>query len=406
MSAVVLSVYNVANFPGGGSQFWVYMQYAQGLRRVGCDVYWLEQLRPSSDADEEARLCATVLERMQRFGLEQKTLLYTADPRAVDGVRFVACTERRAKVVLRRADLLLNFHYAIDPRLLGWARRTALVDIDPGLLQWWMSTRQLAVPPHDHYFTTGETVGTPEARFPACGLSWTRIRPPVCLDLWPVVYTPDAESFTTVSSWASAGWLKVKENGHTRLLDNSKRVAFLEYVELPRQVARPLELALHLLDRDPAGQARRKRAEQDAADRAHFERHGWRVRDAREVAGRPGGFRSYIQSSRGEFSCAKPSSVAFRNAWVSARSACYLASGKPIVVQDTGPSNYLPDGEGIFRFSSVPQAATAFDAIESDYPRQCDAARALAETYFDARRVLEGALNASLGRAPVPMATA
>jgi hypothetical protein len=308
--------------------------------------------------------------------------------------------------VLHRADLLLNFHYAIDPRLLGWARRTALVDIDPGLLQQWMSTGQLAVARHDRYLTTGETVGTPEARFPHCGLSWTRIRPPVCLDLWPVAYTPHAESFTTLSSWSYASWVKVNENGHTTLLDNTKRVAFLEYVELPHQVARPLELALHLVDRDPAGQVRRKRAEQDAADRAHLERHGWRVRDSREVAGSPDSFRSYVQTSRGEFSCAKRSSVEFRNAWVSARSVCYLASGKPIVVQDTGPSNYLPDGQGIFRFSSLPQAAAAFDAIESDYRRQCDAARALAEKYFDAQRVIEGALNAALGRARAPMATA
>ena len=189
MSAVVMSVYNSANLPGGG-QFWAYMQYAQGLRRLGCDVYWLEQIQPSDGRDGEARLCTTLLERMKRFGLERKTLLYAADPGAVDGVRFVACTERHAKAVLRRADLLLNFHYAIDPRLLSWARRTALVDIDPGLLQLWMSTGQLAVARHDRYLTTGETVGTPEARFPNCGLSWTRIRPPVCLDLWPVSSAP------------------------------------------------------------------------------------------------------------------------------------------------------------------------------------------------------------------------
>jgi hypothetical protein len=400
MSTVVLSTYKVANFPGGGGHFWVYMQYAQGLRRLGCDVYWLEQLRPSGGPGEEQRLCATLLERMERFGFAGKTLLYVADPRAVDGVRFVASTDAQAKAVLRQADVLLNFHYAIDPRLLGWARRTALVEIDPGLLQFWMSTGQLAVARHDHYLTTGETVGTPEARFPDCGVPWTRIRPPVCLDLWPVSYTPGAEAFTTVSSWSSASWLKVKENGQTALRDNTKRIAFLEYVDLPRQVARPLELALYLLDRDPAGQARRKQAEQDAADRSLLERHGWRVRDSREVAGSPDAYRSYVQASRGEFSCAKPSCMEFRNAWVSDRSVCYLASGKPIVVQDTGPSNYLPDGEGIFRFSSIPQAAAALDAIESDYQRQCDAARALAETYFDAGRVIEHALNATLRRAP------
>ena len=170
MSTVVLSVYKVANFPEGGGHFWAYMQYAQGLRRLGCDVYWLEQLRPTGSAETDARLRATHLARMQGFGLGGKTLLYVADPQAVDGVRFVDCTEQHAKTVLGRADLLLNFHYAINPRLLAWARRTALVDIDPGLLQFWMSTDQLAVPRHDHYLTIGETVGTPESLFPQCGI--------------------------------------------------------------------------------------------------------------------------------------------------------------------------------------------------------------------------------------------
>ena len=403
MSTVVLSVYKVANFPGGGGHFWVYLQYALGLRQLECEVYWLEQLRSGSGGpDEEARLCATLRERMQAFGFEGKTLLYTADPGAVEGVRFIGCSNAQAKAILRRADVMLNFHYAIDPRLLAWARRTALVDIDPGLLQFWMSTGQLAVPRHDHYLTTGETVGTPEACFSDCGVAWTRIRPPVCLDLWPFVSTPDALTFTTVSGWASASWLKVTEkNGRAKLRDNTKRIAFLEFVDLPRYVQRPLELALYLVDRDPGGQARRKQADQDAADRALLERHGWRVRDSRDVAGSPDAYRTYVQASRGEFSCAKPSCMAFRNAWVSDRSVCYLASGKPVVVQDTGPSKYLPNGEGMFRFNSVPEAAAALDALESDYTRQCDAARALAETHFDARRVLEGALNAVLGRARV-----
>src|SRR5205823_878153 len=226
MSTVVISVYKVANFPDGGGHFWVYMQYAQALRRLGCEVYWLEQLRPRE-----------------------------GDPGALE---FVGCTRPEAEGVLRRADLLLNFHYAIDPGLLRCARRTALVDIDPGLLQVWMSTGELAVPPHDCYLTTGETVGTPAARFSDCGLQWTHIRPPVCLDLWPVTDDARAEAFTTVSSWSSASWLKVDRNGETVLLDNTKRVSFLDFVDLPRHTSQPLELALYLLDRDPVGPVRVK----------------------------------------------------------------------------------------------------------------------------------------------------
>jgi hypothetical protein len=382
---VVISVYKVANFPDGGGHFWVYMQYAQGLRRLGCDVYWLEQFRPpaSGDAGEEASLLSPFFERMKRFGLEGKTLLYSAPRRPAAGpesFRFVGCEWPEVERVLKRADLLLNFHYAIDPRLLACARRTALVDIDPGLLQFWLSTGQLAVPAHDCYLTTGETVGTPAARFSDCGLQWHRIRPPVCLDLWPYTYDPAAAAFTTVSSWSTTDWLKVIENGKTVLRENTKRVAFLEFAELPRRTRQPLELALYTDERD-------------AADLARLAHNGWRVRHSREVAGNPEAYGSYVRASRGEFSCAKASCMQFQNAWVSDRTLCYLASGKPAVVQHTGPSAYLPNGEGMFRFTSLDDAAAALEAVNRDYERHCRAARGLAETHFDSRRVLEDVLN-------------
>jgi len=378
----VISVYKVANFPDGGGHFWVYMQYAQGLRRLGCEVYWLEQFRPpaSGDSAQEAALLAPFFERMKRFGLDGKTLLYA---KAGSDFRFVGCEWPDVERVLKRADLLLNFHYAIDPRLLACARRTALVDIDPGLLQFWISTGQLSVAPHDCYLTTGETVGTPSARFSDCGLQWHRIRPPVCLDLWPFTYDPHAEAFTTVSSWSTTDYLKVTENGKTVLRENTKRVAFLQFESLPRHTSQPLELALYTDERD-------------AQDLACLTRSRWRVRHSRDVAGSPEAYRSYVQRSRGEFSCAKASCMEFQNAWVSDRTVCYLASGKPVVVQDTGPSSCLVNGEGMFRFSSVDEAARALDAINRDYERHCLAARAIAETYFDSKQVLETVLNATL----------
>ena len=399
MIRVVISVYKVANFTDGGGHFWVYMQYAQGLRRLGYEVYWLEQLRSRRNLEQNPDQLGIFLERMKRFGLEGKTLLYTID-RSREGsaapVRFIGRTWSEAKAVLGHADLLLNFHYAIDPRLLACARRTALVDIDPGLLQFWIMSGQLAVAPHDCYLTTSETVGTKAARFSDCGLRWIHIRPPVCLELWPVARDPRAEAVTTVSSWASTDWLKVTEGGRTVLRENTKRRAFLQFVELPRHTSQPLELALYLVDRDP-DRARDPQAQTDAADRARLEQHGWRVRDSREVAGSPEAYRSYVQRSRGEFSCAKPSYVEFQNAWISDRTLCYLASGKPVVVQHTGPSAFLPNGEGMFRFTSLAEAARALEEINADYERHCQAARDIATTHFDSKQVLERVLNATLG---------
>jgi hypothetical protein len=383
MATVVLSPCNVANFPEGGGHFWVYMQYAQGLRRLGCDVYWLERFDRSGDPGRDARALATFFERMGRYGLGGKAVLYAGRGEPAE---YLGAPRPRAEEVFRRADLLLNFHYAIDPGLLARFRRTALVDIDPGLLQFWMSTGQVRVGRHDRYFTTGETVGTPAARFPDCGLAWLHIRPPIDLGSWPYAQGPGRKAFTTVSSWWGAGkageesWVT---DGKDVCYDNNKRASFLAFVDLPRRTSQELELALYL-------------GEGDDADRKLLESHGWRVRHSREAAGSPEGYQAYVRASRGEFSCAKPSCMKFRNAWVSDRTLCYLASGKPAVVQDTGPSSFLPSGEGLFRFTTPGDAADALAAVNADYGRHCRAARAIAEAYFDARPTLERLLNLAL----------
>jgi hypothetical protein len=380
MATVVISAYNVANTPDFGGHFWVYLQYAHGLRRLGCDVYWLERLRHDNRRVDASAAAATFFRRMERYGFAGRAILYDAD--GGDGhLRFTGMSETGARRVFRRADLLLNFHYAIDDELLGRFGRTALVDIDPGLLQFWISRGQLRVPPHDLYLTIGETVGTPAARFPDCGLSWTHIRPPVCLDLWPYRYTPESRRFTTVSSWLGGEYVT---DGERVLLENDKRVSFLEVADLPSRTTAELELALYF---KPVPNA------PDAGDRAQLEAKGWRVRHAVEVASTPERYRAYIAGSRGEFSCVKPSCIHFQNAWVSDRTLCYLASGKPAVVQDTGLSSFLPSGEGIHRFSTAAEAAEALATVEADYERHCRAARAIAEEFFDARIVLAGLLN-------------
>jgi hypothetical protein len=390
MTTVVVAPCNVVTFPEGGGHFWVYMQYAQGLRRLGCDVYWLEDFRASGDEARDAEVLTAFRRRMERFGLDGQLILYKSQSKVPAGgpCEYLGMTAGEAEAVFRRADLLLNFHYRTDPTLLSRFRRTALVDVDPGLLQFWMSVGQLSVQPHDVYFTIGETVGTPAAHFPDGGLPWVHIRPPVCLELWPYTHDPSSEAFTTVSSWWGGGtpgeesWVT---DGKDVSYDNNKRISFLDFVELPKRASQVLELALFLSD-----------AAIDVEDRRLLESRCWRVRHSREVAGTPEAYRAYVQGSRGEFSCAKPSCMKFQNAWVSDRTLCYLASGKPAVVQDTGPSSFLPHGEGLFRFSSLEQAVEALAAVNADYPRHCRAARQIAEAYFDAQKVLERLLNLAL----------
>jgi len=389
VTRVVLAPTNVANFPEGGGHFWVYMQYVTGLQQLGCDVIWLERFLSSGDPERDLRLRCKLFERLRRFGLEDRTILYSEDD--------VAGAER----VLASADLLLNFQYDLSPQLLSCAGRTALVDIDPGLLQHWVEIGEIRLAPHDVYFTTGETIGTAGAAAPDCGLPWKHIRPPVDLQRWPVVAPPDAAPFTTVSSWMGGVNGEWVNDGRGGFYDNNKRVAFLRFLDLPRLSGRAFELAL-CLDESPESEAAARQQAYadytgDAADRKRLEGHGWRVRHAYEVAGSPELYQQYIRASRAEFSCVKPSCLRFRNAWISDRTLCYLATGRPAVVEDTGPSAVLPNGEGLLRVSSLEEAADAVRRVDADYARHCRAARAIAEASFDARKVLASLLNQALG---------
>jgi hypothetical protein len=277
------------------------------------------------------------------------------------------------------ADLLLDMAYAPAP-VVARFRRSALLDIDPGLCQLWASAGNLPIPPHDVYFTIGETVGRPDARFPDAGLDWVYTPPCVHLPSWPVYEASGDAPFTTVSNWIMYDyWVDDGEGGYP----NDKRTGFQPFLDLPRHTRAPLELALSLGDAD--------------AEREDLEKRGWRVREAHDSVHTADAYQAYLRGSRGEWSAAKPSCAKLQNAWVSDRTLCYLASGKPAIVQHTGPSAILPDAAGMFRFTTLAEAAAQLDAVQTDYARQCRLARALAEEHFAASRVVPRLLERALG---------
>jgi hypothetical protein len=375
---VVVSPHNVAGFLEGGGHFWAYMQHVQGLRGVGCDVWWLERLRDDRDRSEDARRIEVMSSRLAASGVRDRLLLYEIGPSGA--VEWITPRPERAERIVRDADLLLNLHYAMPEEMLGRFRRTALLDIDPGLLQRWIAARELDVAPHHVYLTIGETVGTPSARFPDCGIDWVHVHPAVSLADWPWADERGRGCLTSVSSWWGDEWIT---DGSGDALENNKRVAFLELVELPRLVGVPLELALFT---GPG----------DRDDVRLLEQNGWVVRHSLDTVSTPASYRSYIRTSFGELSAAKPSCMLLQNAWVSDRTLCYLASGRPAVVQDTGPSRLLDGHDGLLRFSTTEQAAVAIDELHSRYDHHRRAARELAEHLFDSRKVARMILAAAL----------
>ncbi|HEY7167615.1 MAG TPA: hypothetical protein VIB79_23860 [Candidatus Binatia bacterium] len=368
----------ILRYIDGGAYQWAFLNWALGLKSLGCRVIWLDSVASGTPLEQIQRDIAELKDRLRSFALEDSLAVIDRTggrlPEAVTG-----CTDLDAAL---DADLFLNLGYDLDDTVVRSFPRSAFIDLDPGLTQTWISLGQLHVPEHDVYFTYGETVGRSE-KIPTCGLEWHYTPPPVCLEHWHVSTPPAVRSsYTTVSNWwGDADWIEIAGD----VVDNSKRTAFLEYLELPSRTKAQIELALPL----SAG-------EHDNRDREVLERHGWTVRHVLNVSATPRAFQSYVQSSRGEFSCMKRGYTLLDTAWMSERSVNYLASGKPAVVQHTGPSSFLPDWEGLLRFRNVDEAARALNALEDDYTRHSKCARQLAEEYFDSQKVIPRVLEKTL----------
>jgi hypothetical protein len=361
-------------YPKGGGHFWIFLNWALGLRAIGCRVIWLEVIWPDRARQMRANF-PMVRRQLGDFQLDDCVAVTWPNGDPVLGEEFGGCLDLEAAC---QSDLLLNLQYAVPAELLRRFRRTALVDIDPGLLQVWHAKGVVSFAPHDLYFSIGETVGRPDAAFPDCGIRWHYMPPPVFLPEWPVVSAASDAPYTTVAHW----WLgKMEWDGVT--FSNDKRTSFLDVLDLPTESPAKLELALCL-------------GEDETEEGELWKRHGWSVRHSWDVTASAAAYRAYIRASRGEFSCAKPSCMRLQNAWISDRTLCYLASGKPAIVQHTGPSRALPDAAGLFRFHTPQEAAAALATVEADYDRHCALARGLAEEYFDSTKVMKSVLERAL----------
>jgi hypothetical protein len=356
------------NYQQGGGHRWVYINWALGLRDCGFEVIWLESVT-SHGAELQTRL-ATLKHHLKPYGLADSIALCAPadEPLNQDVIEHVVSLDAATQ-----ADILLDLAYSTRLDVVGRFRRSALIDIDPGLTQNWINDGLFNIAPHDYYFTIGENIGSSTNHVLTCGYNWIYVPPCVNLNWWPVREAPnDNAPYTTVCHWL----------GETD--ETTKKMGFLPYLNLPGKTSVPLELALYV------------GGENEVSERAMLKEQGWSVRHSHEVSTTPWDYQRYIQASRGEFSCTKPSYVRLQNAWVSDRTICYLSSGKPAIVEHTGPSQFLPDASGLLRFKNPEEATTRLSDVEANYDKHSLAARALAEEFFDSRKVIQKVLDFAL----------
>jgi hypothetical protein len=372
-----------------GGQAWIYLNWLRGIQKLGHDVWYVEdEMKWPYDpvrgmrTDDCSYALRIIRECTDRIGMGDRWAFRLADRSGASW----GLSETELIDLYASCDVLLNLQGATDLREEHMAAPLRVyIETDPvgGELKVAAGDDHLreSFALHDVVFTYGENYGAPDCSVPLNGTTFLKTRQPIDLEFWPMAYEPDARYFTTIGNYRQRGG-DIEYQGE--LYHWSKHHEWERFLDLPSLTTQEFELALN---------------GHDADDRRHLEGHGWRVvTPAQFSLDIFGAYPAYVRTSRGEFTVAKDQNVRLRSGWFSDRDACYLASGKPVVCQDTGFGNVIPTGEGLFPVLRPEEAAAAIEEINGDYRRHCLAARAIAEECFDNAKVA-GRLFADLGLA-------
>jgi hypothetical protein len=228
---------------------------------------------------------------------------------------------------------------------------------------------------HERHFTFGLNIGQPGCKIPPTGLQWRPTVQPIALEWWQRTLMPPNACHTADGAWTTVmNWASYKPEEFQGETYGQKDIEFQNFMQLPSLTSERFVLAM--------GQGPGKNRPTE-----HLEALGWRIIEPDIHVPDYASYHDFLTNSKAEWSIAKNGYVKSHSGWFSCRSACYLAAGKPVVVQDTGWSEHLPSGDGALCFSTLSEAAEAIEKVARDYPRHCAAARAYARENFDAAKV-------------------
>ena len=366
---------------------WQTIHYLVGLQRLGFEVYYAEDhgMNPSMFTETEednggAKAAAFIARAMSRFDLGPRWSYHAWHS---DG-GYYGVGKSRLHQLYKDSAAVINLHGGTMPRdehraggpliFLG----TDPVALEVELHEKFAATEEF-LDAHDAFFTFGENLGAADCKLPLPPERYRfhPTRQPVVVDLWHPYRTGAGERFTTVGNWLQP-WRDVTFKGE--IYRWSKHYEFLKFIDLPQRTSQQFELAL---------------SSYEPADREMLEANGWRVRHGLDVSVDIDEYRQYIAGSRGEWTVAKDQNIRLRSGWFSDRSATYLAAGRPVITQETGFSNVLPTGEGLFGFSSIEEILDAVEQVNADYQRHSRAAHQIAREQFSYDVVLPQLLEQS-----------
>ena len=372
----------IAADPFQGGATWAVLQYLLGFRQLGHEIAFVEpipasKLQPQNASFEASRNARYFTQVIRDFGLDRDAALMVAGTRQTIGLSYDELLRRAGQ-----ADVLFNVSGMLtDAALLGKIDRRVYLDLDPAFIQLWeaVSKIDMHLSNHTHFVTVGQAIGSPNCDVPTCGRAWLPTLQPIVLSEWPFADKIEHDAFTTIGNWRGYGSIE-----HAGRRYGQKAHSWRSFFELPKMTTEKFAIALSIHP-------------EETNDVEALRVNHWDLLDSANLAGSPASYRHFVQGSKAELGIAKSGYVVSQCGWFSDRSACYLASGRPVVAQETGFSRFLPTGRGLYSFSNIDDVLHAIAAINSDYPAQRRAARELAEEFFDSDRVLANILR-TVGR--------
>jgi len=368
----------IAADPNQGGATWAVLQYLLGFRQLGHEVIFVEPIKAAAlhpngssfDSSENPRYFEKTI---REFGLDQQAALLLTETHKTVGLTYKELREKAA-----RADVLFNVSGMLeDEALLSSIPCRVYLDLDPAFNQLWQVVCgiDMRLSSHTHFVSVGQAIGRTDCAVPTCHLDWLTTLPPVVLEYWPMTTAVFHDALTTVGNWRGYGSIE-----HGGLHYGQKAHSLRKFFELPKMTTEKFALALAIHP-------------DEKNDVEALRENNWELLDPLECAGSPSRYRHFIQGSKAEFGIAKSGYVVSRCAWFSDRSACYLASGRPVLAQETGFGQFLPTGEGLFSFATIGEVLYAIEEMNRDYACHRKAARHLAERYFDSGKVLPRLLD-------------
>jgi hypothetical protein len=386
-----------AKYPEGGGNFSVPLQWMLGLRRLGLEAIWLELLPATADPREDESRIRKFQRLLHEHGLKDSyCLLHQTPANDVHELAEMRCVGLSEGELLRRLagpNTLLDLSYSLHPPFLLQFERRIFCDLDPSEIFYWMTKMEMGQSHHHEFWTIGLNVDGADCRLPRpvvaavsaaksktlatrLPLQWKTFYPLADTQLLQPQPRPRSDKFCTIGQWYWGGSVEV-DGGFP---DLSKKVAFEQYLDLPRRVlSAQFELAMNLNRGDPEIERLRGR--------------GWSVVSPHRVARTAHAYRRYITGATAEFTAIKGVDVAWRTGWLSDRAAAFLAVGRPVITEDTSAGKYLPAESG-FRFvRDLDTAEAAVREIVADWPLISEQARACAVEIFDSAKNLRKILG-------------